>query len=100
MKIIPLLQKLDSKHTKLTAKNEFHKKVTKGDFISVIYDDPEKEQVRLQQFTGVCTKLKSKGFNSKIYLQNVIGSVVVEQQFFFYSPSVVDIAILRQKNSK
>ena len=96
MKIISLLRKLDSKYTLLNAKNKFHKKLSKGQFISVIYQDIEKEQIILQQFTGVCTKIKSKGFNSKISVQNVFSSVVVEQQFFLYSPPVVDIAILRQ----
>ena len=96
MKIIPLLKKLESKHTFVKAKKQFHEKVAKGDFVSIIYYDLEKEQIRLQQFTGVCTKLKSKGFNTKIYVQNVLGSVVVEQQFFLFSQSVVDIAILRK----
>ena len=98
MRIRPVLQKIESTYTRVKSKKEFHKKVSKGDFISVIYFDIEKEQIRLQQFTGFCTKFKSKGLNTKIYLRNVLGQVAVEQQFFFYSPSVLDVAILRKKS--
>ncbi len=98
MKIMPILQKIESIYTKKKAKKEFHKKISRGDFISVIYYDIEKEQIRLQQFTGFCTKFKSKGLNTKIYVRNVLGSISVEQQFFFYSPSVLDVAILRKKS--
>ncbi len=98
MKIIPVLKRLESVHTKVNSKKKFHKKIFKGDFVSVIYYDLEKEQIRLQQFTGVCTKFKSKGLNTKISVRNLLGQVSVEQQFFFYSPAVLDVAILRKKS--
>lgn len=97
MKVIPILQKLESIKTLTKVKKQFHSKIAKGNFVSVIYYDLEKEQVRLQQFTGVCTKFQSKGFNTKIHIRNVMGQVTIEQQFFFYSPSVLDVAILRKK---
>lgn len=97
MKIIPILKKIESKKTSVKSKNKFHSKVSKGDFVSIVYYDIEKEQVRLQQFNGLCTKVRSNGFSSKIHLQNILNRVVVSQQFFIYSKSVVDVAILRRK---
>ncbi len=97
MKIIPIIKKIESIYTKPKFKNKFHHKVSKGDFISVIYFDLDKEQVRLQQFIGYCIKLQSKGINTKMCVRNKIGRVVIEQQFFLYSRSVVDIAVLRRK---
>lgn len=97
MKIIPILQKLESINTTTKAKKQFHNKVRRGDFVSIIYYDLEKEQVRLQQFTGVCTKFQSKGLNTKIYVRNVIGRITIEQQFFFYSNAILDVAILNKK---
>lgn len=97
MKIIPILNKIESKQTLLKSKNRFHLKVSKGDFVSIIYYDLEKEQIKLQQFTGVCTKVKSNGLNSKIHVQNILNRITVTQQFFIYSKSVVDVAILRKK---
>ena len=99
MKILSILQKLEFNKIKVKAKKVFQSKVSKGDFVSIIYYDFEKEQIRLQQFTGVCVKLKSKGLNTKIYVRNFIGQVMIEQQFFLYSPSVLDVARLRKKHS-
>lgn len=97
MKINPLLQKIESLYKRVKAKKNFHKKVKKGDFISVIYFDLEKEQINLQQFTGFCTDFKSKGLNSKVAIHNSVGQVIVTQQFFLYSESVLDVAVLRRK---
>ena len=66
MKIIPLLRKLESVKTMVKSKKQFHQEISKGDLVSIIYYDLEKEHVKLQQFTGICTKFKSKGFNTKI----------------------------------
>jgi ribosomal protein L19 len=97
MKIIPVLQRVESFYTRFKAKKHFHKKVTKGDFISIIYFDLEKEQIRLQQFTGFCRNFKSKGLNTKVEVRNSIGHILVAQQFFLYNQSVLDVAILRKK---
>lgn len=96
MKIIPLLQKLEKKYISIPSKSIFLKQIKKGDFVSVVYYELEKEQIRLQQFTGVCTKLKSKGLNTKISIRNILGQTTVEQQFFLYSKSLLDVAILRK----
>lgn len=97
MKINSVLQKLELRKLKNKAKVAFHKKLLKGDFISVIYYDLEKEQVRLQQFTGICTRISSRGLNTKIVVRNTIAPAIVEQQFFLYSPAVLDIAIITKR---
>ena len=97
MKINPLLQKIETLYRRVKAKKKFHINVKKGDFISVIYFDLEKEQINLQQFTGFCTDFKSKGFNTKVEIHNSVGQVVVTQQFFLYSESVLDVTVLRRK---
>ena len=100
MKIKPILKKFESRFVSLKSKYDFHKNISKGDIVSVIYFDLEKEQVRLQQFTGVCKSFKSKGFNSKITIVNVVGKVTVEQQFFLYSKVVSDIVIVRKMSKR
>jgi ribosomal protein L19 len=97
MKIIPILQKLESFDILTDKKTQLHKKISKGDFVSVIYYDLEKEQVRLEQFTGLCTKIQSKGLNTKIHVHNALGQVAVDQQFFLYSKAVLDVSISRKK---
>lgn len=100
MKINSILQKLEASHINIPSKKQFQQQVSKGDFVSIIYYDVEKEQTQLQQFTGICTKFKSKGLNTKIHVRNVLEQIVVEQQFFFFSQSVLDVAILRKKCNK
>lgn len=97
MKIIPVLNRLEQNFTNNRVKKDFKRKVSKGDFVSVVYYDIEKEQIRLQQFTGLCVSIKSKGLNTKVSVRNVLGTTVIEQQFFLFSKSLLDIAILRKK---
>ncbi len=98
MKINPLLQKFESQLIRNKLKNVFAKTVSKGDIVSVIYYDLEKEQVRVQQFTGICRYFKSAGFNSKLAVYNVISKVAIQQQFFLYSKIVADVMVVRKKN--
>lgn len=98
MKINPILQKFESNFLLSKAKTLFAKNIAKGDIVSIIYYDFEKEQVRVQQFTGVCRAFKSAGFNSKISVYNVIGKTTVQQQFFLYSKVVADVSIVRKKS--
>ena len=104
MKIQPIIKKFEAHMVSSKSKQQFHKQVSKGDIVSIIYFDLEKEQVRLQQFTGICKSFKSKGLNTKITLVNTVGKVSVEQQFFLYSTVVSDVVIVRKmskrKNSK
>lgn len=98
MKINPIIQKLEFSQVSSKSKNQFHLVVNKGDIVSIIYYELEKEQVRLQQFIGVCQQFKSRGLNTKISVSNIISKVSVTQQFFLYSKLVLDVAILRKKN--
>jgi ribosomal protein L19 len=100
MKIQPILQKFESSTVFLKSKYDFHREVSKGDIVSIVYYDLEKEQVRLQQFTGICKSFKSKGLNTKIYVTNIIGKVIVEQQFFLYSKIVADVVIVRKMGKR
>lgn len=100
MKINPILQKFESQFISSKIKQEFHKNVSRGDIVSVVYYDLEKEQVRLQQFTGICKFIRSRGLNTKINIINVVGKVVVEQQFFLYSKVISDIVILRKASKR
>ena len=45
MKLNPILQKLESKTISIRSKNQFHNSVKKGDLVSIIYYDIEKEQI-------------------------------------------------------
>ena len=98
MKINPILQKFESNFLLSKSKALFAKNVAKGDIVSIIYYDFEKEQVRVQQFTGVCRAFKSAGLNSKLSVYNVIGKIAVQQQFFLHSKIVADVAIVRKKS--
>lgn len=98
MKINPILQKIESYRIANSKKTSFWKNVKKGDIVSVIYFDIEKEQTRLQQFTGICSSFKSAGMNTKISVVNVLDKIVVEQQFFLFSNVVIDVMIVRKKS--
>lgn len=96
MKIHPILQKFELPQTLSKSKHQFHSEISKGDIISIIYYDLEKEQIRLQQFTGVCIKFKSRGLNTKIVVSNLVSKLEVTLQFFLYSKMVLDVAILKK----
>jgi ribosomal protein L19 len=111
MKIHPVLKKFESSlinlnssysiknnEEKKSKKQLFKETVSKGDIVSVIYYDIEKEQTRLQQFTGVCKSLKSAGLNTKLSVYNTISKITIQQQFFLYSKIIADVIIVRKKN--
>lgn len=100
MKIQPILQKFESQAVLLKSKYDFHREVSKGDIVSIVYYDLEKEQVRLQQFTGICKFFKSRGLNTKICVVNMLGKIAVEQQFFLYSKTVSDVVIVRKMSKR
>lgn len=100
MKINSILQKFESQMLSSKTKQKFHNQVSRGDIVSVVYYDLEKEQVRLQQFTGVCKFFRSRGLNTKLNVVNVVGKVIVEQQFFLYSKIVSDVIILRKASKR
>ena len=98
MKIIPILERLERNSVKLKGKNEFRKEVLKGDVVCVIYYDLDKEQIKFRQFGGVCVKLRSKGLNTKIGIRTSIRRLSVEQEFFLYSNTCIDVGVIRKKN--
>ncbi len=96
MKINNLLRKVELPQISSKSKNAFQKKVKKGAFVSIIYYDIEKEQIKLQQFTGLCTSFKSKGLNSKITVSSLVNKVTIQQNFFLYSKMVLDVSVLKK----
>jgi ribosomal protein L19 len=97
MKIIPILERLEKNSVKLKGKNDFRKDVLKGDVICVIYYDLDKELIKLKQFGGVCVKMRSKGLNTKVAVRTSIRRISVEQEFFLYSNTCIDVGIIRKK---
>ena len=97
MKIIPLIQKIESNLpiAHKSSKINFLKQAKIGSLVSIIYYDLEKEQIRLQQFTGICSKIQNRKFNSKITLTNTFDQVQIDQQFFIFSPVVLDITVVK-----
>jgi ribosomal protein L19 len=96
MKINNLLRKIEFTQISSKSKTAFHRKVKKGDFVSIIYYDIEKEQIKLQQFTGFCNRFRSKGLNSKITVSSLVNKVTIQQNFFLYSKMVLDISVLKK----
>ena len=96
MKINDILRKIELPQTLVKSKNLVHKNLKRGDFVSVIYYDIEKEQIKIQQFTGVCYLFKSKGLNTKIGISTLVSKVNIKQMFFLYSKTVLDISILKK----
>ena len=97
MKIIPILKRLELNTVKLKGKNEFRKDVLKGDLVSMIYYDLDKEQIKLRQFTGVCMKIRRKDLNTKIGISTALRRISVAQEFFLYSNTCIDVAISKKK---
>jgi len=97
MKIIPTLQRLELNILKSRGKNEFKNNVLKGDLVSMIYYDLDKEQIKLRQFTGVCIKMRRKNLNTKIGISTALRRINVEQEFFLYSNTCVDVTINKKK---
>jgi ribosomal protein L19 len=97
MKIIPILERLEQNSVKLKGKTDFRKEVLKGDVVCVIYYDLDKELIKLKQFGGVCVKMRSSGLNTKIGIRTSMRRISVEQEFFLYSNTCIDVGIIRKK---
>ena len=72
--------------------------VNKGDLISVIYFDIEKEKTLVQAFMGRCVKIKKRNLSTKIVIQNIVLNTLFKQSFFLYSPNFLDLKIFQRKN--
>ena len=82
IKITKIVNRLNRKQINLRPR--------KGDRISLIYFDLERESVRVQAFNGLCIKTRFCGVNSRIKLAADIGSYSILKSFFLNSPVIVD----------
>lgn len=97
MKIIPVLKKLESNYIRSSGKIIHRKNISKGDLISLIYSDIDKEQIKILNFVGFCKKFRSKGLNTKISSRIFVRRVYAEQEFFLYSKVLVDAGVVKRK---
>jgi ribosomal protein L19 len=91
------LQKIESYETSLISKTVFKRDLRKGDLVSVIYYEIEKEQIKLQQFAGKCYCRTHGGLNTIIGVSSLINKVNIKQKFFLYSRLVLDISVLKRR---
>ena len=66
-----------------------------GDTVKVSIKIAEGERVRNQLFQGVVIKMKKGGANASFTVRRVAYGVGVERTFFFTSPSVDKVEVLR-----
>ena len=66
-----------------------------GDTVKVSIKIVEGERVRNQMFQGVVIKVKKGGSNASFTVRRVAYGVGVERTFFFTSPSVDKVEVLR-----
>jgi large subunit ribosomal protein L19 len=66
-----------------------------GDTVKVSIKIVEGERVRNQLFQGVVIKVKNGGSNANFTVRRVAYGVGVERTFFFTSPSVDKVEVLR-----
>jgi large subunit ribosomal protein L19 len=69
--------------------------LTPGDTVKVAIKIVEGERVRNQMFQGVVIKVKKGGANASFTVRRVAYGVGVERTFFFTSPSVDKVEVLR-----
>ena len=96
MKVIPILKKLENVYICKSKKILNYKKMLRGDLISLIYADIDKEHVKLLNFIGFCRKYRSKGINTKISARILVRRVYAELEFFFYSKFLADAGVVRR----
>jgi len=69
--------------------------ISPGDTVKVSIKIVEGERVRTQMFQGVVIKVKKGGVNASFTVRRVAYGVGVERTFFFASPSVDKVEVLR-----
>jgi ribosomal protein L19 len=89
-----LLNLIEANQTSSRPKKIAQQRLRRGDFVSVVYYDIEKEQIKLQQFTGRCQSRRSRGLNSTFSVAGIINKIHIKQLFFFYSRQLLDVSIL------
>jgi len=66
-----------------------------GDTVKVSTKVVEGERVRTQMFQGVIIRVRKGGVNSNFTVRRVSYGVGVERTFFFHSPSLEKVEVLR-----
>ena len=66
-----------------------------GDTVKVHIKIVEGERVRTQIFQGVVIRIRKGGNNSSFTVRRISYGVGVERTFFFYSPSIEKVEVLR-----
>lgn len=51
----------------------------------------ENTKIKKQLFIGVCIKITKKGLDSSIVLRNVLGGIIIEQQFLIFNTKIIRI---------
>lgn len=98
MKIISVLKKVEDNYIRKSGKRLESKEITKGDLISLIYSDIDKEQIKILNFIGFCKKFRAKGFNTKVNAKILVRRVYAEHEFFLYSRILIDAGLIRKKD--
>lgn len=96
MKIIPVLKKIENVYIRKSKKILNYRKMLRGDLISLIYSDIDKEQIKLLNFIGFCKKYRSKGINTKLSARILVRRVYAELEFFLYSKFLADAGVVRR----
>lgn len=96
MKIIPILKKVENVRIRQSKKVLNFKKMLKGDLISLVYSDIDKEHIKLLNFVGFCKKFRSKGINTKLSARILVRRVYAELEFFLYSKFLADAGVVRR----
>ena len=71
MKINPILQKFESQLVSSPIKQDFHKKVSKGDLVSIVYYDLEKDKTVFIDTIKMCKAVYSKKIGNFVLFLNL-----------------------------
>ncbi len=69
--------------------------ISPGDTVKVSIKVVEGERVRTQLFQGVVIRVKKGGVNASFTVRRISYGVGVERSFFFQSPSIEKVDVLR-----
>ena len=69
--------------------------VSPGDTLKVSIKVVEGERVRIQVFQGVVIRVRKGGINANFTVRRIAYGVGVERTFFFHSPSIEKVEVLR-----
>lgn len=75
----------------LSLKRLHAQKIKKNSRLIIGYYEHDKEEIRLEQYHGICSQFKAKGINTKLIMNARLQKVNVKLNFFFYNPHVFDL---------